>query len=350
MPRHCVPSATVGRERRPHAEGGARRYVRTHFATLRGRGGRETPGRGVGEQRLQRGMVQRVTAATRAEGAADRRAGEREIAHRVQHLVADEFVAEAQALGIENAVGRDGDGIFERGAEREARPPQPLDIADEAVMHAGQRYRRDNLSFRQGDCTDPSGLPDGPFDLIVSFETLEHVHEQSRMLAAFAERLSDDGILLVSSPDKLNYSDRRNYQNEFHVRELYRDELETLLAGHFPATRLYAQKLAFQSLLWSLDGRVDRYDAAVLAEDGESLATTLDYPPMYYVAACARKASALDALPALSLFGDLEESVYRHYEHEIRKNMSAGARIQELEQALADAQRRIAELAPGQGD
>ena len=225
-----------------------------------------------------------------------------------------------------------------------------FDIADEAVMHAGQRYRRDNLSFRQGDCTDPSGLPDGPFDLIVSFETLEHVHEQSRMLAAFAERLSDDGILLVSSPDKLNYSDRRNYQNEFHVRELYRDELETLLAGHFPATRLYAQKLAFQSLLWSLDGRVDRYDAAVLAEDGESLATTLDYPPMYYVAACARKASALDALPALSLFGDLEESVYRHYEHEIRKNMSAGARIQELEQALADAQRRIAELAPGQGD
>ncbi|MEZ5465501.1 MAG: class I SAM-dependent methyltransferase [Lysobacteraceae bacterium] len=225
-----------------------------------------------------------------------------------------------------------------------------VDIADEAVAHARQRYRHANLTFQQGDCTDPTGLPDGPFDLIVSFETLEHVHEQSRMLSAFAARLSDDGILLVSSPDKLNYSDRRNYRNEFHVRELYRDEFESLLGEHFPATRLYAQKLAFQSLLWSVDGRSDRYAASVLGEDGESLATTLDYPPMYYVAACARNRAALDALPALSLFSDLEESVYRHYEHEIRKNMSAGARIQELEQALADAERRLAALASEQGE
>jgi len=225
-----------------------------------------------------------------------------------------------------------------------------VDISDEAVAHARQRYRRDNLSFQQGDCTDPSGLPDGPFDLIVSFETLEHVHEQSRMLSAFADRLSDDGILLVSSPDKLNYSDRRNYRNEFHVRELYRDEFETLLGAHFPATRLYAQKLAFQSLLWSLDGRSDGFAAAVLGEDGESLTTALEYPPMYYVAACARSASALDRLPSLSLFGDLEESVYRHYEHEIRKNMSAGARIQELEQALADAEHRLAMREKEQGD
>ena len=219
-----------------------------------------------------------------------------------------------------------------------------VDIDDEAVAHARQRYRSGNLSFQQGDCTDPSGLLDGPFDLIVSFETLEHVHEQSRMLAAFAERLDDDGILLVSSPDRLNYSDRRNYRNEFHVRELYRDEFESLLGEHLPASRLYAQKLAFQSLLWSVDGRSDRYAASVLGENGESLTTTLDYPPMYYVAACARHPAVLDALPALSLFGDLEESVYRHYEHEIRKNMSAGVRIQELEQALADAERRIVEL------
>ena len=225
-----------------------------------------------------------------------------------------------------------------------------VDISDEAVAHARQRYRRDNLSFQQGDCTDPSGLPDGPFDLIVSFETLEHVHEQSRMLSAFADRLSDDGILLVSSPDKLNYSDRRNYRNEFHVRELYRDEFETLLGAHFPATRLYAQKLAFQSLLWSLDGRTDVYAATVLGENGESLTTALEYPPMYYVAACARNASALDRLPSLSLFGDLEESVYRHYEHEIRKNMSAGARIQELEQALADAKNRLAMREKEQGE
>jgi hypothetical protein len=39
-------------------------------------------------------------------------------------------------------------------------------------------------------------------------------------------------------------------------------------------------------------------------------------------------------LPALSLFADREESVYAHYNHEVRKNMSAGARIAELEREL----------------
>ena len=33
----------------------------------------------------------------------------------------------------------------------------------------------------------------------------------------------------------------------------------------------------------------------------------------------------------MSLFGDRQESVYAHYNHEIRKNMGAGARIAELE-------------------
>jgi hypothetical protein len=37
----------------------------------------------------------------------------------------------------------------------------------------------------------------------------------------------------------------------------------------------------------------------------------------------------------LSLFGDRHESVYAHYNHEIRKNMGAGARIAELEAQVA---------------
>jgi uncharacterized small protein (DUF1192 family) len=36
-------------------------------------------------------------------------------------------------------------------------------------------------------------------------------------------------------------------------------------------------------------------------------------------------------LPALSVFGDREESVYSHYNGEVSKNMSAGERIAELE-------------------
>ena len=56
----------------------------------------------------------------------------------------------------------------------------------------------------------------------------------------------------------------------------------------------------------------------------------LDYAPLYFIAVCAKQALPAD-LPRLSSFGDREESVYSHYNGEVRRNMSAGARIAELE-------------------
>jgi len=40
-------------------------------------------------------------------------------------------------------------------------------------------------------------------------------------------------------------------------------------------------------------------------------------------------------LPGVALFGDAEESGYRHYNGEVRRNMGAGHRIAELEALLA---------------
>ena len=59
----------------------------------------------------------------------------------------------------------------------------------------------------------------------------------------------------------------------------------------------------------------------------------LDYAPLYFIAICART-RVPERLAALSLFGDREESVYQHYNHEVRKNMSAGGRIAELEEEV----------------
>jgi len=89
--------------------------------------------------------------------------------------------------------------------------------------------------------------PDASFDLVVSFETLEHVAAQEALVAGFARVLSADGVLVISSPDKRTYSDATGFHNEFHVRELYRDELLALLQAHFPHVRLYGQKLLFES-------------------------------------------------------------------------------------------------------
>ena len=70
--------------------------------------------------------------------------------------------------------------------------------------------------------------------------------------------------------------------------------------------------------------------------------------PVYLIALCAAREDLLPDLQGrLWLFGDEEESVYRHYYHEIRKNMAAGellaardAEIEQLKRQLSDRRTR----------
>ena len=225
-----------------------------------------------------------------------------------------------------------GEGYGSALLSRHAQSVVGIDIAQSTVEHARQRYGdRKNLRFECGDCTSLA-FEDRDFDLVLSFETLEHLSAQEALIGGFARVLRDDGLLIVSSPDKRTYSEKSGFRNEFHVRELYRDELLALLRRHFPFVQLYAQKLLFQSVIWNLDHQAGPVDLATDAQG--AIAPGLGYEPLYYVAICSKQPFADGRLPQLALFGDSEESVYAHYNHEVRKNMAAGARIAELEQQL----------------
>ncbi len=211
-----------------------------------------------------------------------------------------------------------------------AREAVGVDVDAAAVEHARARYTSmANLRFHEADVTRLP-FPDAAFDVVVSFETLEHLAEQEQLMREFARVLASDGVLILSSPDKRTYSDLTGFRNEFHVRELYRDELLNLLAPHFSVIRLFGQKLLFESAIWALDSSAPSFEAATAEQGAGTLRPGLNYDPLYFIAVCSNAPLPAE-LPALSLFGDREESVYAHYNHEIRKNMAAGARIAELE-------------------
>jgi len=214
-----------------------------------------------------------------------------------------------------------------------------VDLSETVIAHARERYVGEQLQFMVSDCLD---LPfaDGEFDCIVSYETLEHLDDHQGLMTEFRRVLKPGGFLLISSPDKAVYTDQLETANEFHVRELYRDELEALLGTNFPAYRLWGQKLMFQSAIWSLENRPG---VSCHQENGGQLTEfpSPNHDPVYFIAVCGADEACLPNIThGLNLFDDASESVYEHYYHEIRKNMMAGELLAAKDRELAEMKSR----------
>jgi ubiquinone/menaquinone biosynthesis C-methylase UbiE len=125
-----------------------------------------------------------------------------------------------------------------------------VDIDRDAVDHAKNRYQKDNLTYVVGNCADIP-LPTASIDLVVSFETIEHHEQHEQMMLEIKRVLKPDGILLISSPDKRNYSDIPGFNNPYHVKELYDHEFKKLIESHFRHACYYSQRVVYGSLICS---------------------------------------------------------------------------------------------------
>jgi len=123
-----------------------------------------------------------------------------------------------------------------------------VDIDDATVAGAKIKYRKSNLEFFTGSAALIPCI-DGYFDVVVSFETIEHHDEHDKMMLEIKRVLKPGGLLMISSPDKLFYSDKPGYKNPYHVKELYADEFKDLLKKYFKNTFFLRQKSFFGSLM-----------------------------------------------------------------------------------------------------
>jgi SAM-dependent methyltransferase len=246
----------------------------------------------------------------------------------------------ARGLSVLDAACGEGYGsyILARGA----REVVGIDIAADAVAHARSRYIAPNLRYVEGSCT-ALPLPDASIDLVVSFETIEHLQEQQEMLAEFRRILAPAGVLVISSPNGPVYSEGGKNANHFHVRELTRDELAALLTPLFGQQRWYCQRVVAHSAFWAADADPDAGRAAsMLALVGDDIeARTEPAPPMYFVVVCAAAGVALPPLPELSLFDDGRQSLYRDYTRALLRERQLS--WEELD-ARKVAEDRLAEL------
>ena len=115
------------------------------------------------------------------------------------------------------------------------------DISNAVVEECKQRFKNDNLHYEQMDGTQ---LPfhDQLFDIIVSFETIEHTTEYNTMLTEFHRVLKPDGVLFISTPNIIINSPNNRVINPFHTQEFNFDELKKILNTIFEKVTIYGQK------------------------------------------------------------------------------------------------------------
>ena len=205
------------------------------------------------------------------------------------------------------------------------------DIAPEAIEFASAHYQSPNLRFEQASC---ASLPydAASFDLVVAFEVIEHLQDWRAFLLEAARVLSPNGQLVVSTPNKLYYTESRGPHgaNPFHVHEFTFDEFRQELNAVFPHVSLFLENhiegVTFQPHEAGETVEV-RVDAGEPAPDDSH----------FFVAVCARRPQIGN--PTF-VYVPRAANVLRERERHIDLLLHE---VAEKEGWLADAQRSLAE-------
>jgi 2-polyprenyl-3-methyl-5-hydroxy-6-metoxy-1,4-benzoquinol methylase len=116
-----------------------------------------------------------------------------------------------------------------------ARSVIGVDVCNETCEHARSKY---GIDARRGEAI-AIPLPNASVDVIVSFETIEHVKSPDAFLDECVRVLAPGGILIISTPNAFAHHD--SVCNPFHCSEMNADEFLDLLSRKLQHARHYSQ-------------------------------------------------------------------------------------------------------------
>lgn len=210
------------------------------------------------------------------------------------------------ALAIELSTNKDvldiacGEGYGSNFLAKNATSVIGVDINDETINHAKNKYIKENLSFIKGSA-DKIPVADSSIDLAVSFETIEHHSKHIEMFSELKRVLKPEGLLIISSPDKATYSKSIKNENHFHVKELHKKEFESLLNQHFKHVKMFNQNVSYNSVIVPEDGEgtnFKEYNGDF--EEINSLSTLSN--SVYNIGICSNQEIGTDKTQGISIF------------------------------------------------
>lgn len=143
------------------------------------------------------------------------------------------IAAGGRALDVGCNVGYGSDIIARGGAEVTG-----VDVSTRALAEATARYARDGLSFQ---AVDGNVLPfeDDSFDVVSSFQVIEHLDDLSAYLGEIARVVKPGGSVLFTTPNRdIRLDPGMKPWNKFHVTEFTSESLGALLKPYFAEVKI----------------------------------------------------------------------------------------------------------------
>jgi ubiquinone/menaquinone biosynthesis C-methylase UbiE len=152
--------------------------------------------------------------------------------HEVRYVFAGALVQGKQVLDVASGSGIGTHYLLCAGA----RSCLGFDIDREAIEYARAAYS--DCRFTQCEATRLC-LADASVDVVVSFETIEHIKDQKAFLLECRRVLRPGGVFVCSTPNRTLA--RWGEDNPFHLRELTVAQFNDLVAAVFTDVCLFSQ-------------------------------------------------------------------------------------------------------------
>jgi ubiquinone/menaquinone biosynthesis C-methylase UbiE len=151
--------------------------------------------------------------------------------HMTRYLSTQELSKGKDVLDIAS-----GSGYGTKVIAETAKKVYGVDVDEPSINYAREHYGGKNIEYLVGD-GESIPLPDDSVDVVVTFETIEHIKDYKRFIKEIDRVLRPDGLAIVSTPNDLEFAEG----NHFHLHEFQYEELVGLLRQDFKFIDSYYQ-------------------------------------------------------------------------------------------------------------
>ncbi len=192
--------------------------------------------------------------------------------HIQRYDFAKPFIRQKKVLDLGCGSGYGSFELIKLGAKK----VEAVDISSKAINYAKKNYHHKNLFFRVADATSIP-FPDNSFDVIVSFEVIEHIKNYQMFIKEAFRVLKKPGYFIFSTPNKDQY---RANTSAYHYKEFNPTDLKQLFKK-YGGLKLYGQYFLNQKFIDQEINYFKRYNQLSLGGNKIVKKIFLLFPPSF---------------------------------------------------------------------